>query len=145
MLRSSFICLNMLQSLKDMLVIFSMCSYCFLKNTLSEMPKDLRRTIVCLFKNPALYLFQSSISRYRAADSCLQSYLIMLGLRWMLLLLSCESRTRIPFTPLYLIWTTLRFLIWSLRLIRYSKSALILPIPSVNRNYFTDLSSGIIF
>ncbi len=114
-LRSSFMCLNMLQSLKERLLMRYMCSFCLFWKTLLSIPRDFNKTMVCLFKKPALYLFQSKMSRYLPADSWVQLYLIMLFLRWIELLSRFGFFTKIPFAPLYLIWSTDRSLIDSFR------------------------------
>ena len=113
----SWICLKILQSLKDKLLILSMWSCCFFLKTLSSMPSDLRRIIVCLLSVPALYLFQSRMSRYFLADSWVHSYFNILFLRWIVLFGRRGSTTKRPLAPLYLIWRMLRSLIESLRLI----------------------------
>lgn len=121
----------------------SMCYFCSLWNCLSSIPKVLSKIIVWRFKKPGLYLFQSKISKYLFVSESGHWYLIILPLSWIVLIGSLVSRASTPFAPLYLTWTTLSFLCPNFKLMFYTKSVDIFPIPSVKLCLDSEKRSGI--
>lgn len=108
-----------------------MCSSCTPMNTMSSIPNVLNNIIIWRFKYPALYLFQSKISKYFCAFLSSQGYFFILGRNWISFVPNSLSNTRIPLAPKYLTCMTVKSLIFKFKLTCYSKSSEIFPIPSV--------------
>lgn len=139
----------MLQSLKVIDAILWICSFWSVVNVISGIPRVLSKMMTCRFKNPALYLFQSKISRYFDVLSCLHWYLIILFRRWISFFFNALFFTKSPFAPLYRIWITLSCLRPNFKLIYSTKFYAIFPIPSVYScplgEYASSISLSIIF